>query len=87
MSKHRWVLIRYPGGRKVRVIVEEQEYYQEFMRLQRLYGIRYRIGPRCNKDVATALKAVGRQRRIVGRKIVASRPLSPDFGRGSGGPI
>ena len=87
MPRHRWVLIRYPGGRKVRVIVEEQEVYPDLVRLEMLYGVKYRVGPRCNKDIATALEALGRQRRIVGRKIAASRPLSPDFGRGSGGPV
>jgi len=87
MPRYRWVLIRYSDGRKVRVIVEEQEVYLDLVRLWILYGVKYRIGPRCNKDITTALEAVGRQRRIVGRKIAASRPLSPDFGRGSGGPV
>jgi hypothetical protein len=87
MPKYRWVVIKYPDGRKVRVIVEEQEFNKELMQLQRLYGIRYRFGPWISKDVLADLRAQARQDRLRGRKMATPRPLSPDMGRGSGGPV
>jgi len=87
MPEYRGVVVKYPDGHTVRTIVEEGEFNKELIRLQLLYGIRYRLGPRANKEFATAFKRVQQQRRIVNRKMATPRPLSPDMGRGSGGPI
>jgi len=87
VTKYRWAVLKYPDGRKVRTIVQEQEFYPELTRLAMVYGVKYRIGPSCAEDIETALAAIERQHRLVGRRIAGARPLSPDFGRGSGGPI
>lgn len=87
MPKYRWAILKYPDGRKTRVIVEEQEVYADLVTLSRNHGIKYRMGPRCSSDIVIALPAIERQRRLMGRKIAGARLLSPDLGRGSGGPI
>ena len=87
MPSYRWAVLKYPDGRKVRILVEEQEVYVDLVTLQRNHGIRFRVGPPASKDVAAAFTALQRRERGRARIAKPSRPLSPDFGRGSGGPI
>jgi hypothetical protein len=87
MANYRLIVIKYPDGRKVRGVVEEQDYYPELAALQRLYGIRYRIGGRASKEMAHCFGVIQPRALTNRRQARASRPLSPDFGRGSGGPI
>lgn len=87
MPEYRWVVFKYPDGHTVRTIAEEGDFNAELIRLQLLYGIRYRLGPRCRGKHLAVLTNLKLQRAILGRKVLTPRPLSPDFGRGSGGPI
>jgi len=87
MSNYRWAVLKYPDGRKVRILVEEQEAYTDLIALQRNHGIRFRVGPLASKGVTAAFRALRRRERGRARETKPSRPLSPDFGRGSGGAI
>lgn len=87
MAKYRYVSITFRDGRRDQLVVEESDYYPELIALRRAYGIKYTIGRRLPKGAAKVYESVGRQR-IRRRALVSTpRPLSPDFGRGSGGPI
>jgi hypothetical protein len=87
MANYRLIVIKYPDGRTVRGLVEEHDYYPELVALQRLYGIRYRIGGRASREADHYFVVIQPRALTKRRQARASRPLSPDFGRGSGAPI
>jgi hypothetical protein len=87
MSRYRWAVLKYPDGSKARVIVEEHEVYADLITLWRNHGIRFRVGPPASKEVAAAFTALKRREGGRAERGISPRPLSADFGRGSGGPI
>lgn len=87
MAEYRYVTIIFVDGRRDKLVVEESDHYPELMALQRLYGIRYRVGRRLPRGIAKVFDDVHTQRRLSSKGAAPARPLSPDFGRGSGGPV
>jgi hypothetical protein len=87
MANYRWVTLVFPPDTVIRTPVEEQEVNLDLQRLQIVYGVKVKMGRRLSKDEAAHLERVQSQR-IASRKGAApARPLSPDFGRGSGAPV
>lgn len=87
MPSYRFVDITFPDGRKMHIIAEDKEVNVDLVSLQRNYGAKVKIGRLLGKDEAAHLLRVQSQRRARRRGAEPARPLSPDMGRGSGGPI
>ena len=87
MINYRHVTLIYPDGRQVKSITEEKEVYGDLLRLQMLYGLKVRLGRRVSDRELAQYPGVGVERPAIQKGAVPARPLSPDFGRGSGDPI
>jgi hypothetical protein len=52
-----------------------------------MYGLKFKLGQYLNPPDSTYLDRVRTQRIACSRGAAPCRPLSPDMGRGSGGPV
>lgn len=87
MSQYRYVKIIFRDGREVSTIVKEQELNPELTRLQLFYKAKIRVGRRLPADKAALWDELEAQKAVHGKGAGPARPLSPDFGRGSGAPV
>lgn len=87
MRKYHHVTVIFPNCKKVRGAIKGDVLPPDLARLTYMYGIKVKIGGRVKGPEVARLVAIGRERRRLGREVLAPRPLSPDFGRGSGAPI
>ena len=87
MANYRYVVIVFRDGRRDKLVVQESDTYPELVALRRLYGIRYKVGRRLPPGQAVVYDAIESQSTVSRKGAKPARPLSPEFGRGSGGPI
>jgi hypothetical protein len=87
MPKYRWLTITHPDGTRVRTLVENRDVNPELLRLQMMYGLKFKLGQYLNPPDSAYLGRVRTQRIACSRGAAPCRPLSPDMGRGSGGPV
>lgn len=87
MADYRHVTLTWPSGERVLTIVEDREVNSELMRLQMTYGLKVKMGRRLSDAELARYPRIGLEQvvDIVGPP--SPRPLSPDFGRGSGAPV
>jgi len=87
MTDYRHVTLTYLCGDKVKTIVEEAEHYPALVALQRTYGIKSKLGRRLSDVQLAQYPTVGLESPVSRKGAPPARPLSPDFGRGSGAPV
>lgn len=87
MTKYRYVTLTYPDGRQVKSVVKDKDVHPELLRLQMLYGLKVRLGRFASDKELAQYPGVGLKQPAIPPDVRASRPLSPDFGRGSGTPV
>lgn len=87
MVNYRRVTLTYLSGDKVKTIVEESEHYPALLALQRTHGIKSKVGRRLSDADLACYPGVGLESPVSRKGATPARPLSPDFGRGSGAPI
>lgn len=87
MSQYRYITIVFQGGHQVRTVVKDEELNPELYRLQMLYRAKIRVGRRLPADKAALWDELEARQAVHPKGAVPARPLSPDFGRGSGAPV
>jgi hypothetical protein len=87
MPEYHQVIVSFPGGKEVRGAIKGDTLPPDLARLSYVYGIKVKIGGRVKGPELARLVALDRKPLIPRRRPTGMRLLSPDFGRGSGGPI
>ena len=87
MSQYRYIKIIFRDGREVSTVVKEVELNPDLTRLQLFYKAKIRVGRRLPADKAVFWDALESQQIALRKGAAPARPLSPEFGRGSGAPI
>lgn len=87
MAKYRHIRVLYPDGKETRAVVEDMDVNPELMRLQLLYGAKIKKGRLMTSAEAARWDKLLAQRIAYRKEARPARLLSPDFGRGSGGPV
>jgi len=87
MDNYRHVTLTWPSGERILTIVEDLEVNPELMRLQMRYGFKVKMGRRLSDAELARYPRIGLERVVDVVGPPAARPLSPEFGRGSAGPV
>lgn len=87
MPEYHHVTVIFPNGNKVRGAIKGDVLPPDLARLDYVYGIKVKIGGRVKGPELKRLYVVDRKSSGAIRRAQGMRPLSPDMGRGSGGPV
>jgi len=87
MPDYHRVTVIFPCGTKVRGVIKGDTLPPDLAMLPYKYGIKVRIGRRLKGSELREFYAQNRKLSIAKQELFPMRPLSPDFGRGSGAPI
>jgi len=87
MPEYHHVTVTFPNSKAIRGAIKGDVLPPDLARLNYVYGIKVHIGGRVKGPELKKLMALDRKPVSLRRQLAGMRPLSPDFGRGSGGPI